>query len=90
MSAYAYKCPMKVKLSLCIVHLLLISTPTYYDTPKINVPFFRAAFKFGRRVHFALRCKRLKSPIARLPAILLYFINRPRGKKDRIYEVTIK
>ncbi len=28
-----------------------------------------AAFKFGRRVHFALRCKMLNPPIARLPAI---------------------
>ncbi len=28
-----------------------------------------AAFKFGRRVHFALRRKMLKPPIARLPAI---------------------
>ncbi len=28
----------------------------------------RAAFKFGRRVHFALRRKLLKPPIARLPA----------------------
>ncbi len=26
-------------------------------------------FKFGRRVHFALRRKMLKPPIARLPAI---------------------
>ncbi len=31
--------------------------------------FFRAAFKFGRRVHFALRRKMLNPPIARLPAI---------------------
>ncbi len=51
---------------------------------------FRAVFKFGRRVHFALRRKMLKSPIARLPAILLYFINRPRGETDCIYEATIK
>ncbi len=29
----------------------------------------RAAFKFGRRVHFPLRRKTLKPPIARLPAI---------------------
>ncbi len=28
-----------------------------------------SAFKFGRRVHFALRRKMLKPPIARLPAI---------------------
>ncbi len=30
---------------------------------------FRAAFKFGRRVHFALRRKMLKPPIVHLPAI---------------------
>ncbi len=53
-------------------------------------PFFRAAFKFGRRVHFALRRKMLKSPIARLPAILMYFINRPSGETDCIYETTVK
>ncbi len=29
----------------------------------------RTAFKFGRRVHFALRRKMLKPPIAHLPAI---------------------
>ncbi len=28
-----------------------------------------AAFKFGRRVHFALRLKMLNPPIAHLPAI---------------------
>ncbi len=32
-------------------------------------PTLRAAFKFGRRVHFALRREMLKPPIARLPAI---------------------
>ncbi len=31
--------------------------------------FLRAVFKFGRRVHFALRRKMLKPPVARLPAI---------------------
>ncbi len=31
--------------------------------------FLRAAYKFGRRVHFALRRKVLKPPIARLHAI---------------------
>ncbi len=31
--------------------------------------FFRAAFKFGRREHFALRHKTLKPPIAHLPSI---------------------
>ncbi len=51
---------------------------------------FRAAFKFGRRVHFALRRKTLKSPIARLPAILLDFVNRPSGETDRIYDANVK
>ncbi len=50
----------------------------------------RAAFKFGRRVHFALRRKMLKSPIARLPAIFLNFINRPSGKTDYIQEANVK
>ncbi len=31
--------------------------------------FLRAAFKFGRLVHVALRRKMLNPPIARLPAI---------------------
>ncbi len=35
----------------------------------IVIIILRAAFKFGRRVHFALRRKMLKPPIARLPAI---------------------
>ncbi len=35
-----------------------------------RLPFFlRAALKFGRRVHFALRRKMLNPPIAHLPAI---------------------
>ncbi len=42
--------------------------------------FFRAAFKFGRRVHFALRRKMPKLPIARLPAILM----------NCIYEANVK
>ncbi len=33
--------------------------------------FLRAALKFGLCVHFALRCKMLNPPIARLPAIKL-------------------
>ncbi len=33
------------------------------------IKYVRTAFKFGRRVHFALRRKMLKPPIARLPAI---------------------
>ncbi len=52
--------------------------------------FFRAAFKFGRRVHFALRRKMLKLPIARIPTILLDFINRPSGKTDCKYEIDVK
>ncbi len=51
---------------------------------------FRAAFKVGRRVHFALRRKTLKSPIARLPEILLDFVNRPSGETDRIYDANVK
>ncbi len=48
------------------------------------------AFKFGRRVHFALRRKMLKSPIARIPAISLDFIYRPSGDADCIYEANVK
>ncbi len=36
----------------------------------------RAAFKFGRRVHFALRRKMRKPPITRVPAILNGSTNR--------------
>ncbi len=50
----------------------------------------RVAFKFGRRMHFALRLKMLKPPIARLPVIKLDFINRPRGETDYIYEAKVK
>ncbi len=35
-----------------------------------RVIILRAAFKFGRRVHFSLRRKMRKPPITRLPAIL--------------------
>ncbi len=35
----------------------------------IRICFLRAGFKFGRRVHFALRRKMLKPPIARRPTI---------------------
>ncbi len=45
-----------------------------------SMVFFRAAFKFTRRVHFALRLKMLKSTTARHPVILLDFINRPSGE----------
>ncbi len=49
-----------------------------------------ANFEFDRRVHFARRCKMLKTPIAELPAILLDFINRQSGDADCIYEANIK
>ncbi len=52
--------------------------------------FLRAAFKFGRRVHFALRRKMLKPPIARLPAIYMDIINRPSGETDCVYETNVK
>ncbi len=43
---------------------------TEYSKKKVLLlTILRAAFKFGRRVHFALRRKMLKPPIARLPAI---------------------
>ncbi len=45
---------------------------------------------FRRRVHFALRRIKLKPPIARLPEIVLDFINRPNGEKDCIYEARVK
>ncbi len=48
---------------------------------------FCVAFKFGRRL---LRRKMLKSPIVRLPSILLDFINRPSGGTDFIYEANVK
>ncbi len=41
------------------------------------------------RVHFALRRKMLKPPIARLPAIKMDFINRPSGKTDYICETKV-
>ncbi len=37
---------------------------------RLSGSFLRAAFKFGRRVHFAVRRKMRKPPITRLPAIL--------------------
>ncbi len=54
------------------------------------VIFLRAAFKFGRCVHFALRRKMLNPPIARLPAVQLDFIHRPSGETDCIYEAKVK
>ncbi len=51
---------------------------------------FRAAFKFGQCVHFALRSKMLISSIARLPALLLDFINSSIGETGCIYEANVK
>ncbi len=57
-----------------------------FYTAIVTLIISRAEFKFGRRVHFALWRKMLISPIARLLAILLDFINRPSGEMDCIYE----
>ncbi len=46
----------------------------------VCIYYTRAAFQFSRCVHVALWRKMLKSPIARLPAVLLDFINRPSGE----------
>ncbi len=51
---------------------------------------FHAAFKYGRGVHFALRRKMLKQPIARLPADLLDFINLPSGETDCTNDANVK
>ncbi len=48
------------------------------------------AFKFGRRVHFALRRKMRKPPITRVPAILNGLTNRPSWKTDSIYADIVK
>ncbi len=42
------------------------------------------------RMHFALRLKMLKPPIARLPAIQLDFRNRPSEEADCVYEANAK
>ncbi len=55
-----------------------------------NMHEIRAAFKFGRRVHFALWRKMLKWPIARLSAMLLDFINHSSGETDCINEANVK
>ncbi len=49
-----------------------------------------AAFKFGRRVRFALRRKMRKPPITRVPAILNGPTNRPSWKADNIYADIVK
>ncbi len=56
-------------LLLADVHVYLISI--------YRQSLMRAAFKFGRRVHFALRRKMRKPPITRVPAILNGLTNRP-------------
>ncbi len=43
-----------------------------------------------KREQFAPRRKMLKSPIARLPAILLDFLNRPSTEAACIYEANVK
>ncbi len=53
-------------------------------------PFLRAAYKFGRGVHFALRRKMRKPPISRVPAILNGLTNRPIWKTDNIYADIVK
>ncbi len=58
--------------------------------PQLRSIRIRAAFKFGRRVRFALRRKMLKSRIARLPAILVDFLNRESGEPDCVYEANVK
>ncbi len=62
--------------------------PKRFTANILYTQFIRAAFKFGRRVHFALRRKVQNSPIARLPAILLDYINRRTGETDCIYEAS--
>ncbi len=50
----------------------------------------RAAFKFGRRMHFALRRKMLKTPICSPSNDLARLIKRPSGKTDCTYEANVK
>ncbi len=47
---------------------------------------FRAAFKFGRRVHFVLRRKMVKPPIA----VWLDLTDRPSGETVYIYEANVR
>ncbi len=74
----------------------LILQPFYFEAVETanwvnsSPTFFHAAFKLGRREHFTHRLKMLKSPIARLPAILLDLINRPTWEADCIYEAKKK
>ncbi len=57
---------------------------------QIVLDIFSRGLQIGRRVHFALRRKMLKLPIARLSAIELDFINRPSGETVCIYETKVK
>ncbi len=52
--------------------------------------FFSRCLQIWPTRAFVLRRKMLKSQIARLPGILLDFINRPSGETDCIYEVNFK
>ncbi len=76
--------PSRVKISTYLMAAFEFAFPTG------KILFFRAAFRFGRRVHFALRRKMLKLPIARLLAIKLDLTNRPSGKTDCIYKANVK
>ncbi len=64
--------------------ILKMNSRTCFQSYDPLIDHFGVAFKFGRHVHFAL--KMLKSPIARLPAILLDLINCPSGETDCIHE----
>ncbi len=55
-------------------HLL---SPSSIYIQIIRTNFLRAAFKFGRGVHFELRRKMQKPPISRVPAILNGLTNCP-------------
>ncbi len=74
------------------MHSLIQHTPceVLCQMPDSYLPALRAAFKFGRRVHFALRRKMLNPPIARLPAIEVDFINCPSAETDCVYEKKVK
>ncbi len=49
--------------------LFLQTEPALIGKLSFHPITIRVAFKFGRRMHFTLQRKILKSPIARLPAI---------------------
>ncbi len=68
--------------------LKYLKNSTQFDYYSLN--FLRAAFKFGRGVHFALRRKMRKPPISRVPAILNGITNRPSSKTDSIYADIVK